>query len=248
MKISLITATFNSRECLKALIQSVRAQNASNFEWIVVDGGSTDGTQDAINEASDVVTRWKSEPDFGVYHAINKALRMATGEYYLVVGSDDLLEPGAIQRYCENAIATGADIISAPIWVDGKLLTIHQRSAWMRSGPPRISGHSVGALIRVKLHDELGYYSRRFPIAADTFFMLKVEAAGKKFEYIDHPAGTFGTGGMSSGDTLGALMESTRATIAVRGHWIRYLLLLALRIVKNSAKISRQSRGHANTR
>ena len=90
--ISIITATFNSAQTLPTLIASIRAQSDRSFEWIVVDGGSRDDTVALLRDAGDVVTRWISEPDFGIYHALNKALLLAQGSYYLVVGSDDTLE------------------------------------------------------------------------------------------------------------------------------------------------------------
>ncbi len=80
--ISVITATYNASKTFSGLIDSLRNQTDQAFEWIVMDGASTDGTVEQIKAANDVVTRFVSEPDFGIYHALNKALGLATGEYY----------------------------------------------------------------------------------------------------------------------------------------------------------------------
>ena len=240
MTISVLTATYNAAAQLPRLIESLRSQTDRNFEWIVVDGASTDGTVDLIRSAGDLVIHWISEPDFGIYHALNKGLALAQGDYYLVVGSDDVLDPGAIERYQQAADATRADIISAPVWADGRLMVPRRTLSCLRSGPPLVSGHSVGALIRKDLHRELGAYSRQYPIAADTLFLLRALRAGKRFSYIDQPAGTFGTGGASGTDVLGALSESFRANVEIHGLWPLHFAFFTLRVLKNSRRIGRQ--------
>jgi len=241
--ISVITATRNAERHLPALIASLRAQTSRDFEWVIVDGASSDGTLELLRGASDMATRWISEPDFGVYHALNKGLALARGEYYLVIGSDDSLLPGALEAFSGEAAASGADVIAAPVLVDG--ITVHprRRLAWLRSGPPMVAAHSVGSLIRKSLHDEIGPYSRRFPIAADTYFLLQAIQRKKRFGYLNEAVGSFGTAGLSSGDTLGALTESWRATVAVRGRfWLQLPLFLA-RLVANGSRIARRSSG-----
>ena len=238
--ISLITATFNSAETLPALIASVRAQSDRSAEWIVVDGGSSDGTLALLHEAGDVVTRWISEPDFGVYHALNKGLLLARGTYYLVVGSDDTLEWNAIESFGAVARTTDADVIAAAVRIDGAVVHPRRRLAWIRSGPPGVAAHSVGSLIRRSLHDEFGLYSKHYPIAADTFFLLQALTRGKRCAYVERVAGTFGTAGTSSTDTLGALCESWRANVAVRGRYWLQLPLFMLRLLVNGPRIARR--------
>lgn len=240
IRISVLTVTLNSAGVLPRLIESLRAQITSGIEWIVVDGGSRDGTCTLLAEAGDVVTHWISEPDFGIYHALNKALILARGEYYVVMGDDDVLAAGAIERYLRIAEGSGADIVSAPVWVNGRRIDPRRSSSWLRSGPPRVSAHSVGSLIRRSLHDELGLYSRRLPIAADTLFLLQVERGGKKFAYVDEPAGTFGSDGVSSTDLLGSLSESMRANIRVRGWWPFFFSLFVVRVMRHAFRIGRQ--------
>ena len=84
--ISVITVTFNAAALLPGLMDSLRTQTDRDFEWVVVDGASTDGTVALLNSSGDILSHWISEPDFGIYDAMNKALQMARGEYYLVMG------------------------------------------------------------------------------------------------------------------------------------------------------------------
>ncbi len=243
--ISVITATFNAERELPALIASLRAQTSRDFEWVIIDGASSDRTVDLLRGASDIATRWISEPDFGIYHALNKGLALARGEYYLVLGSDDTLLPGAIEAFAGAAAAEGADVVAAPVLVEGIAVHPRRNRPWLRSGPPMVAAHSVGSLIRKSLHDEIGPYSRRFPIAADTYFLLQVAQRQKRFAYLSEPVGSFGAAGLSSGDTLGALTESWRANVEVRGRfWLQLPLFLA-RLVANGGRIVRGAGGRS---
>ncbi|MGB7340086.1 MAG: glycosyltransferase family 2 protein [Phototrophicaceae bacterium] len=89
-KISIITATYNRADFLEATIQSILGQNYPNLEYIVIDGGSTDGTVDIIKQYEDHLAYWVSEPDKGMYHAIQKGFDQATGEIMGWLNSDDL--------------------------------------------------------------------------------------------------------------------------------------------------------------
>lgn len=240
--ISIITATYNAERTLPALIASLRAQSSRDFEWVIVDAVSSDGTLTLLRDAADVATRWISEPDFGIYHALNKGLTLAKGNYYLVLGSDDTLLPGAIEAFARLAATSNADVVAAPVLVDGVVIQPRRSRPWLRSGPPLVAAHSVGSLIRKSLHDEIGPYSRRFPIAADTYFLLQVAQRRKQFAYLSEPVGTFGTDGMSSADTLGALTESWRANLAVRGNYWLQLPMFVARLVANGARIARALR------
>lgn len=238
VKISILTATYNAAANLPRLMESLRAQTDRDFEWIVMDGGSQDETLVQLRDATDLVSRWQSEPDFGIYHALNKAIGLASGTYYLVLGADDLLLPDAIRNYRKAALATGADVISAPVVANGAEIMPRRRMAWWSSSPPFVSSHSVGTLIRIALHNELGLYSRRFPISADTYFFLLAGKSGKSFYYFSEPVGIYGTDGLSSNDTLGGMCESFRANAEVRGFWGVHMFLLVLRVIKNSARIN----------
>jgi len=88
-KISIITIVFNDVRHLEGTILSVINHNYTNIEYIIIDGGSTDGTVDLIKKYSDQIAFWKSEPDQGIYDAMNKGLRAATGDYVWFLNSGD---------------------------------------------------------------------------------------------------------------------------------------------------------------
>src|SRR5215831_3552062 len=93
-KITIVTPSFNSIHTIKATLDSVAAQDYPHVEHIVVDGGSTDGTLDILNEFPKL--RWVSEKDQGHYHAMDKGTRMASGQVVAVLNADDCYRPGVL--------------------------------------------------------------------------------------------------------------------------------------------------------
>jgi len=100
-KISIITPSFNQSQFLEETILSVVNQAYPNLEYIIMDGGSTDGSVEIIKKYAHRLTYWESEPDHGQSHAINKGFKRATGELAAWLNSDDLLTPGALQEAAE---------------------------------------------------------------------------------------------------------------------------------------------------
>lgn len=90
MKISIITICFNAATDLENTIASVRSQKYKDYEYIVVDGGSKDATLAVINDNSDKITKWVSEPDKGIYDAMNKGIKMASGEWVIMMNAGDV--------------------------------------------------------------------------------------------------------------------------------------------------------------
>jgi glycosyltransferase involved in cell wall biosynthesis len=90
-KITIITVSRNSEQFLPETIESIINQSYANIEYIIIDGASTDSTIDIIKHYSENIDIWISEPDTGMYDAMNKGLERATGDYILVLNSDDLL-------------------------------------------------------------------------------------------------------------------------------------------------------------
>jgi glycosyltransferase involved in cell wall biosynthesis len=95
-KISIVTPTFNGRSTLRDTIESVLAQDYKNWEHIVIDGGSTDGTMDILRAYSHL--QWISEKDQGHYHAMNKGIERASGDVIAILNADDCYRAGALRK------------------------------------------------------------------------------------------------------------------------------------------------------
>ena len=99
MKISIITINFNNLEGLKKTIESVINQTYSNIEYIVIDGGSTDGSVEVIKEYNDEITYWVFEKDKGIYNAMNKGILKSKGKYLQFLNSEDWLIDNEVVNY-----------------------------------------------------------------------------------------------------------------------------------------------------
>ncbi|QMW00704.1 glycosyltransferase family 2 protein [Spirosoma foliorum] len=109
--VSIITITYNAERFLERTIQSVLAQQVSDFEYIIIDGASKDGTLDIIKRYESHITTWISEPDKGLYDAMNKGLHLAKGEYvWFMNAGDELHDPQTLSNLLTRINATQADV------------------------------------------------------------------------------------------------------------------------------------------
>lgn len=238
IRISIITATFNASKLIPNLINSLRAQSDNDFEWVIADGGSDDGTQEILDLAAcSLNINLDSRPDFGIYDALNRAIRLSTGDYYLVLGADDTLYPDAISDFRKHAIASNADIIAAKIMCDGKIVSMRRPWPWLHGAFAYVSSHAVGSLIRRSLHEKLGFYSAKYPIAADQLFLLHAVKSGARVVSVNLIAGEFCSKGLSGTDILGVLSEGFRVQVKMGNNSFFQFLIFILRVVKNWCKI-----------
>jgi glycosyltransferase involved in cell wall biosynthesis len=236
MKISVITATYNAAKCLPDLVDSLVSQTDRDFEWVVSDGKSTDSTLEIISGVSDLNVTISSQKDFGIYDALNHAIEISSGDFYIVVGADDILYPNAIADYKSALDPGSADIVTAGIIVAGKIHYPSKKSSWIYGMSTAVSGHAVGCCIRKSLHDRLGLYSRRFPICADQLFVGNVLQVRSKVKVISSVVGVYGDQGISSTDVPGMLSEFFRVQIELGYNRYLQTFLFIVRLVKNIRK------------
>ena len=123
MKLSIITINYNNCEGLRKTIESVVNQTWRDFEYIIIDGGSTDGSVDVIKEYANRIDYWVSEPDRGIYHAMNKGIDVAKGEYCIFMNSgDSFINNGILEDVIKDV--NSVDIISSQMkYTDGRVMT-----------------------------------------------------------------------------------------------------------------------------
>lgn len=231
--ISIITATLNSEKQIGDLISDLEQQTFRDFEWVIADGQSGDRTVELLRAARGIDLKIDLAKDFGVYDALNRGLRMASGEYYLVIGSDDRLEHDALEKYAAAVADSQADIISSQVRIDGRIITRKKNHAWFWGIRSCVSSHSIGALIRTSLHDQHGYYSKRFPICADQLFLMQARNGGARIHDSDFIAGEFFLTGLTGNDPAGMICESYRVNISAGHSKLLQTALLILRLIKN---------------
>jgi glycosyltransferase involved in cell wall biosynthesis len=232
--ISVVTATFNAAALLPRLVASLQAQTDPDFEWVVCDGGSGDETLALLAQAQSSMAQVvvSSQADFGIYDALNRGVRMARGSYYIVLGADDTLEPTAIADYKQAIAASGADLVTARVESNGRIQSARRADrAWLYGQFAHISGHAVGLAIKRSLHDTVGLYSRKYPIAADQWFVMSAVAKGASVSRHDFVAGRFEHAlGTSGQDVLGTLVESFRIQVQLGRSLAVQLVLLLIRV------------------
>lgn len=236
IKLSVITATYNAEKFLPRVIKSLQEQTDKDFEWIISDGASSDSTLEILKSTEGINIKVISGEDFGIYDALNRAIKACNGEFYLVIGADDELYPNAIQNYKE-AIEDGVDIITACVDTDNGKIEPNSGPRWLKAQAHYVSGHAVGSIYRTSLHQKFGYYSRKFPIAADQLFVLTAANHGVKIKAIKSIVGKFSNDGVSSIDILGTICEIYRIQIAMAENKFLQTILFILRLIKNFGKI-----------
>lgn len=229
MKLSVITATFNAMQHLPALVHSLKNQTDKDFEWIVADGASTDGTAEYLESITDLNLKVISQEDFGIYDALNRGIKASSGEFYLVVGADDNLSREAIGNFKKN-ISDSVDVVTARFYMGNKVFKPTGKPIWLHSSASFVSGHAVGTIFRKTMHDEIGYYSKKYPIAADQLFMIKCYNSGYRFCSVNFIAGNYSADGLSSVDRLGTVLEIYRVLISLQYNKYLQTMLLFFRI------------------
>ncbi|QHT65757.1 glycosyltransferase [Rhodocytophaga rosea] len=181
MKISIITVSFNSSKTIRDTIQSVLSQHYSNIEYIIVDGGSTDGTLDIIHSYEHKNIKWISEPDKGIYDAMNKGLSMSTGDIIGILNSDDFyLHRNVISKVAETFLETQAESVYSDLaYVDA--INTNKIIRYWRSGSYKDGSFLQGWMpphptffVKKEIYQKYSAFNLRFKSAADYELMLRL--------------------------------------------------------------------------
>lgn len=181
MKVSIITSCFNREKTIRDSIESVLSQDYPNIEYIVIDGASTDKSVEIINEYKDKITTFISEPDNGMYEAINKGIQHATGDIIGLLHSDDVLYASdTISHIVKRFKETGSELVYGDgvfvnqndlnkvirRWISGKYSKKKIKRGWLPLHPT--------VYIQKSCFDKTGYYDESFKIASDSDFLVRI--------------------------------------------------------------------------
>lgn len=232
--ISVITPTYNAEKYLPRIIQSLRNQTNHDFEWIVTDGASTDNTLSLLSEVKDINLRVDSRSDFGIYDAMNRAIRMASTPYYLVLGADDILYSHTIQHVIDELLRhPDTDLLVGNVVCRGKLIKIQFGKKWLHGARAFVASHSVGCVFKKDIHSLLGYYSHNYSILADNYFIKNVFSnSAFKVIYDQNVFGEFDTNGISNNSGLLSQYQFGHIQIITEKYKFIQIILCFLRILK----------------
>ncbi len=193
MKISVVTISYNDLDGLHETLVSIARQTAQDVELIVVDGGSSDGTAKLLEDMDDIVDAWVSEPDGGIYDAMNKGVSLATGDYLNFMNAGDCFhDPKVLERVLEVIGADAPPLFAGHAYARGSHRKLRSNDALWKG---MVCSHQA-TISRRDLH--LAHpFSTDLAIAADYRFFVECEAAGVPIRPVDLDVAIIDTGGVS---------------------------------------------------
>ena len=173
-KISIITVNLNNLAGLQKTVENLLSQTFKEFEFIIIDGGSKDGSKEYIQNISEHLHKWVSEPDNGIYNAMNKGIRMATGEYLCFLNSGDIFLENTTLKSVHSKLNGNIGIYYGDmIWDEIKRKRLIPAPAKLSF--PFLLIHSINhppCFIKKSLFDEIFYYNEDFQIISDWEFLI----------------------------------------------------------------------------
>ena len=230
--ISLITINYNNAGGLRRTIESVKSLKCRDFEYIVTDGASADGSLDVINENSRFITKIITEKDNGIYDAINKGIKAAEGSLIGLVHSGDTILPDALTGLKELHKANPSSILYGALKTsrNGVFDSVW---GWNADLLPRQMIPHLAAFVPKQVYTEYGYYDLNYKIAADYECFLRFYKKGVNFVFIDKIICDFDLNGISQ-RTSGA--ETEKEVIAIKQKYGVYKEPTKMETVKKAVK------------
>lgn len=197
-KISVVIVTFNSGKVLEGAIKSFINQDYLNKELVIIDGVSNDNTLSIIKKYESNIGYWCSEPDHGIYDAMNKGWDRASGDYILYLGSDDRLLEGGLSALGKNS--SGADLVFGDVKCLHENGVVKERITTSNFEVLRI--HSIfshqSLIMKKSLFEKYNGFDCRYKILADYDLVLRTYLGGAKLQYVHHFISLFNMGGVSA--------------------------------------------------
>jgi glycosyltransferase len=236
LKISIITVCYNAEKYLEEAIESVLSQDYDNFEYIIIDGGSTDGTLDIIRKYEDRLAYWVSEPDRGIYDAMNKGIAKASGDIIGMINSDDYYFPDAFKKVA--AAFEGKNLSGYIFW--GDIMYNEERVLGWRQWNVKRGAFAPhpSMFCPKKVYEQLGTYNLKYKILADYDFMYRaINHYHVKPIYIPEKIAFFRPGGLASQNILPSLREELAVKLNYGQSRLIAYVVFWLKIIKNSPNI-----------
>jgi len=226
---SIIIAVFNGAKFLESTLQSVFNQTYPDYELIVIDGGSRDGTLEVIKKYEENISYWVTESDQGIYDAWNKGIAKSRGRWIAFLGAGDEYHKDALLTYSQfisDAPHAYFDYISSKVALTfrGAVLKIFGiKWRWSQFKSAMLVAH-VGSIHHSSLYERFGVYDKSYKIVGDYEFLLRPRDQ-LRAGYINVVTANMSAGGLS--DSFGALAEAAKAKLTTGGGNILTVVLQA---------------------
>ena len=232
IRISIITVVYNAGNFLEWTLKSVRDQKYGNIEYIVIDGGSKDNTLDLLKKYNHIITKWISEPDEGLYYAMNKGLKMMSGEYVMFLNAGDTFYNDEVLNQVFSASEPASDIY----YGETMIMDRHGKNIGMRrlKAPEQLTWESLidgmlvchqSFIVRKSICQD---YNVKYKIASDFDWMLKCLKNARSISNTHLIITRFLDGGLNKQKISKALYE--RFTIMIRNYNFFLVVLNHFRI------------------
>jgi glycosyltransferase involved in cell wall biosynthesis len=206
LKVSIITVSYNSGKTIKTAIESVLSQDYPRVEYIIVDGMSTDNTVDIIKQYSTKISTWVSEPDNGIYDAMNKAIQLATGDVVGILNSDDFYHDSKIISTVMEVFKNQPidAVFGDLVFVDSSNLSQVVRKYSSKSWTPEKFAYGFMPahptfFVKRNFYQEIGLFKTEYPIGADYELLIRFLYKNRiKYHYINKVLVKMRTGGLST--------------------------------------------------
>ena len=237
MRFSIITICFNSEKTVERTIKSVLAQTCKDYEYIIVDGGSTDSTLDVIREYEPLFEgrmKWKSEPDKGIYNAMNKGIQRSSGSIIGIVNSDDWLEPDALDIINGSFESQGRDINSVYCgwmnfhYIDGTVQIMKTDHHLLEQYSKRYEMAGVrhpAMFVGCNVYKQYGTFDESLKVLADTDFIVRCYLNDVKFVYPNQVVTNMSDGGVSNNNLMKACRDYSMILKKNNVHGVKYIYL-----------------------
>lgn len=172
--ISIITVVRNGERYIEQTILSVLDQSYDNIEYIVIDGGSTDGTLDIIRKYEDRIAYWTSEPDHGIYDAMNKGIKASSGILINLLNADDYLEPNAVQTIVDEFLNINrACIIYSDVYYIDERYSVKARFYCTITPWVGMTMNHQSMFVHREVYNRIGLYDTQYKLSSDYDFFVR---------------------------------------------------------------------------
>jgi len=211
MKLSIITVNYNNVDGLHKTIESVINQKFTNYEYIIIDGGSNDGSKKLIEGYTDRLTYWVSEEDAGIYNAMNKGIKQAKGDYCFFLNSGDwLIDEKVLGSFMEKT--DNKDYLYGNVMTDRGIITYNEKITFSDLLYGTICHQAV--FIKTKLFHKYGFYNESLTIVADwEFFFKTIIISNCSYKYINETICKYDETGISSNPKFKNELKNQREKI-----------------------------------